>query len=222
MNKLLVVIGIILLLTGMVTISYSLMPEDKVSYEEVNKKIKSYEVSGNFSKGDKIVVLTEPNKIWANLAIENFKNYPPRFLRVNYSIIDPFGKETRFGLIYCRFDSQYGDPKIAPFAVQLIFNDGALEVNATSDGYVPEVGGIALVSGEYTVRILQTVPEPSFISLLKETHSNIYPWSFLLPIGITITAAGGASLPFAARKGKTSQKRKIRTLPKTKLIKKRR
>jgi len=197
MSKVFVVLGIILLFAGVIVASASTMATETPNEFTVSSAIDAWEVSGLFDKNEKLLVsFTKPDLDKVTVI--------DTYLVLRVEVTGPQGSKTVFRL---EFRRGFGGETML-YNLTVILNEDGL---TTTDPW--EVGGIVPYNGTYianiTTRKLGWGP-PDSIVLDKEVFHREYPYLFVLPIGISIAAAGSSLLYFSVR----SSKHKLR--PKTK------
>jgi len=190
MKKWLLALGANVLLIGLLVSSYSNVPEDRIEHVCINKVLNDWEVSGNFSENEKLLVFLAPNMSWAWYADEPYDNFYTGFFTVKINVTDPLKRVTEFKVIFRATTGQI-EPSLSIWAFELISNQGALVVEANPGETLHEIGGSTKVNGTYIASVGKgAFYPPRQLSLYKETLRKEYPRSFLLPIGIGIIVAG--------------------------------
>jgi len=218
MKKLLLVIGILLIFTGLIVFSYSRNSVETVTTQTKGSAQGKWNAfcKENITENDMIVVNVNPGRDWWMLT------NPPQnpYLKIKVNLTDPLGGVTEFEVYYVR---PFGDKEgiLLPWNFSIISNNGALKVNENPDGTVPEIGGIAKLSGNYSVKVKQTMPwPPSAIEIFKEIKNYKQPWISLSPVGISLIVIGTffsvVSLKKKIRKTRSSPRK--RNLRKNKIL----
>lgn len=215
MRKALLVLGIIFLLVGVFLASYSRLPTEKIERPMVNRAEGSWEVSGNLSNGEKIIVGLVPSEGWSRWAYELF---PGHTYKVNVSVIieDPLGEEAEFIISYepppPGYDPVPGKPLpiflASPSPFKLV-RKGSLIVDEPLDC----VGGLVTQNGTYNVRVVQTwwtEGPPERVEIHKEVFGKEYPYTKFLPIGVGLCICGVATLVLRAKFSKPKTRAKLK------------
>lgn len=192
MRKVLLVFGVILVLAGVLVSSWSNLSVEKFETSLVNSEDDKYEVSGNFSEGEKMFVH------WA----------PPNWEEIGSAI--PNGEWVVYYITVLAPPPEDGETN---FTVKL-FNRGGVEVTVSSNGgglsdfSSTVVGGVAQCSGTYTVYMDEFAgvyyknSPPSYIELLTEVVKTECPHRGALPIGVALIVVGSAFSIWAAKSSK--------------------
>ncbi|MCD6241791.1 hypothetical protein J7K27_09860 [Candidatus Bathyarchaeota archaeon] len=225
MDKKLLAVALTFLIAGILISSYSNTSAERVRWESLGSKLFSQELNNpeiwkqpwvafcekNVTAGDKIVVDVIPGINWYQFTHGIPEDpYNPNYYSINVTVIDPLGGRTLFKIIYVtpKPSSEYTQGILLPWRIELLSNDGRLVVNVDKDGTAPEIGGIAKVSGNYSVTVPNVYPSPPReIKIMKEIHFYTRPWSYLLPIGLSMTCGGAGLAVFSFKRKKTTKKR---------------
>lgn len=212
MGKALLAVGILFLWIGIIFVAYSYYPVENVKERPlISRAEKEWEVSGNLSKGEKIIVAVVPSADWSIWAQELFAEP----IKVNVSIIieDPLGVAAEFKIFYepPPLTYKHEDPG-KPFPIFLsnppfkLVNNGSLIVNEPLDF----VGGIVTQSGTYRVRVVPTwwtEGPPEYIEIYTEILEKTYPYKQFLPLGVGLCIFGVAMIILRTKRSKAKRLR---------------
>lgn len=228
LRKKLLVFGIALIFISVVFVSCSRVPNEKVWNDPVTKGNNVWELTAFFNSGDIMVVYFEPakncsklNDNWWYLFVRSPD--PEHRENLNFTIIGPSGKSVfnvslggprpSWGITP---DPTTGEVPVIIYSIELISQeDSDLEIRNP-----PEIGGIVKKSGNYTVRIEPNVywdrdktinttwPKvpPQELIFFREVHEKVYPYSYLLPIGASLSVMG-ITVSFFGAKNKGRRRR---------------
>jgi len=187
LKKSLLACGAILLLSGLVLLSRSQIVEEKEKFQTINYKEDSWEVSANFTEGDRLVVDFRPATWEYREPPDDIRPHPYKFVRIE--IVSPKNENTTFD-ITLMWPSGATLPQVANITV---FNqDGLIVTNPMGI-----VGGVVMYNGTYTARIPENglwLPEtdpPIWIALRKQMVEKEYTFDFLRPVGVAFLVIGG-------------------------------
>jgi len=182
-------LGVIILFAGVIIFSLSNSPpvekEDVVLIEELRE---TFDISGNFDKGEKLLVFFHaPN--WDG-------PYPipdPDSAIVDVDVLDPFDNKTEFRIQFNRRQN----PEL-----WLRSNDtGGLDVTLPLEGVV----GVTKYTGEYKAHIIEKAAmyynfsPPPVLRLFKVVMEVDYPYRNYLPVGAGLAVVGVAVTVWGAR-----------------------
>lgn len=216
--------GIILLFAGVILVSSSRMPILRVTYNVVIKDNKVWELSNTFNNSDIMVVDFSPGVDWWRLFVKApTMDYQEH---VNFTIVGPSGYKTVFNVSIGTIPPRWGytpeSPEETPVIVrdiQLLSQDGDdLELREP-----PEIGGIVKQDGKYSVKLEPNVywdsthttnttcpkTPPEELRFNKEIRENIYPFTFLFPIGAPLSVFGVAMSIWGVKSEKHRKYRKL-------------
>jgi len=213
LKKSLIAVGLSFLVIGFITIVWA-----ATFYTEVvlsNKSWKNHdtwEISGDFKKGNRLVFYMIPGKFWFGEPLGPDAGFPfDAAIFIDVSIIDPKGGKTVFTAVYAQVPTQQPFPKWELFGAEVKSNDGGLIIEENtlwwkadgipyynyyghpSIGDMNGFGGIVKYDGEYKVIVNQERSDkPTSLELFRQEISFEQPFLFLIPIGATILSAGAA------------------------------
>jgi len=192
--------ALVLLFIGIVIVSVTVNIKRRITISEtevekktsthLDKTARSWSISGNYSKGEKLYVVIQPGDNWYG---EPQEAGPYAILKLPVSINDPLGRETK---VYAVFMQQIY-PTTGPLQLDhvelnsssegLTFEevDKAETVNGT--GWYNRLWAIVEFDGNYTVTVSTTwgvVGPPRLIELKSLVVGWEYPYWF-------VTVAGG-------------------------------
>jgi len=189
-------LGVIMLFVGVIMFSVSNFPpvekEDVVLIEEL---LETFDISGNFDKGEKLLVFFHaPN--WGG-------PYPipdPDSAIVDVDVLDPFDNKTEFRIQFNR----RANPEL-----WLRSNDtGGLDITQPLEGIV----GVTKYAGEYKAHIKELAAiyynsaPPPVLRLYKVLVDMVYPYRNYLPVGVGLVVVGVAVTVWGARASESVKK----------------
>jgi hypothetical protein len=220
MGKQVLAVGIILILAGLVMVSYSNKGEKDVQSKAVNYALNAWNVTADLEKDDKILVEIRTSTTWwadENLQWEPWsptEGGPPSgaVLYGTLDIFDPDGNLTRFIITWTPMISAttqlpYG---LAFFNITVLQQDGLdpTILYRPADNAYDSIGGVVKKSGTYNVTLWGIFPSrtdpPSYLGVFKGIATMKHPYVALLPGGSVVGVAGAAISIFGLR----SEKRK--------------
>ena len=197
MRKAFLAFGIILVFAGVIVVSASNTPEEKMpQISTIASAEHRWEVGpGRFKENEKLIVdFTPPNPEY-----DLIPDYP---VRIVVEVTGPEGGKTVFAV---EFKEGFGG-KLAPPKYTVVSNNDCLTVSDS----LQDVCGIVHYTGDYfanvTTRRLGTWGPPKALFLKLEVVEMEYPFLFVQPIGIALIVVGG----FLSVWGAISSKRKLR------------
>ncbi len=214
MRKLLVVIGFVILFSGIIVASSSNLSYQKSRIEWTDvatSEENSWNFSRTFNDGELIGVEVFPGVGWENnlLAPDAAVPFPYRPVWVN--ITNPFGETSEF---FCDFARPSGQPAVFLYNVTITESNGLLVgANASLKEEMrarARVMGITMLAGEHTAIVVGTPSPPSAIiwQIGERIAWTEYPYTNLLYVGIAIIITGAFSLFFGFRKAKKKPRAK--------------
>jgi len=192
MRKVFLIFGVILVLAGILVSSRANLSVEKIETSLVNSEDDKYEVSGNFSEGEKMLAH------WT----------PPNWEKIGGAI--PNGEWVVYYITVLAPPPENGETN---FTVKL-YNRGGANVTVSSNGGGLSdfssivVGGVAQLSGTYTVYMDESAgmyyenSPPSYFELLTEVVKTEYPHRDALPIGVALIVVGSAFSIWSAKSSK--------------------
>jgi len=217
LRKLLFATGILIILIGavlasMYTISVTVKAQDIVAQE-----YNAWEVSWNFTVGDKIIAQPRYSTSWTNNPWDQDDLFPYNHRHIWFYMIDPTGNSTEWNTAWSGHNLNTGQLALI-YINATILSDGLYVTSTAQNGstYPTYLGGIALLNGTYTFKCEKemeptpaNVTAPAWIGLTREYPKATSPYTSSLPIGISISGVGAViSIAAARRKKKTVRKRK--------------
>lgn len=229
MKKWFFAVGVIIIVVGVIVASAYSAPKEVKDYPSVNSVRQAWSVNANLIKGDTVWVEIRQGFDWPVGRFELDEIEWPGFgiLYVGVDIIEPRGNLTIFLIRFGRLATESSDV-VRPLTVldiNLTINGGGLDSTLFyNNNKYSDVGGIAQFSGTYTFTVSRMMPSredpPSVIDIRKRLVTIQQPYTYLLPVGITVTAAGSVLMGFSFKeKPKTyinKRKRERRELLKKK------
>lgn len=199
MQKTLLGLGVILLLVGVIVSSYASTTIEASDFILINETTRNsempWEVPGNFSKGEKLLVDVSPPR-WGEEIIANGDT-----AIVDVEIFDPYDNLTEFRIIF--------KERLYPNFTLRSEANGLIVKNPSG-----EVGGVTVYDGEYRVHVVElaavyyNMSAPHYIRIYEEIVQNEYPQQSYLPIGIISVVSGVILSVWSLRSSK--QARRIR------------
>lgn len=192
MRKVFLVFGVILVLAGILVSLRTNLSVESIETSLVNSEDDKYEVSGNFSEGEKVIVHWDP----------------PNWEEIGGAI--PNGEWVVYYITVLAPPPENGETN---FTVKL-YNRGGADVTVSSNGgglsdfSSTMVGGVAQLSGTYTVYMDESAgiyyknSPPSYFELMTEVVKTEYPHRGALPIGVALIVVGSAVSIWAAMSSK--------------------
>jgi hypothetical protein len=196
MRKAFLVLGIILLFSGVIVASASTMATETQDYPVVaTAPSGSWEVSGVFNKNEKLIVDFTPPDM-QQLMI------PEPSLIVLIEVTGPYGSKTIFQEEFAQGVGMQSGTYIKNLTV--ITNEDGLIISDPLN----EVSGNVPYTGNYSANITtrRLWGPPTLLTLKKEVIHREYPYLFVLLIGIPLAVVGGSLSFLSAR----SSRRKLR------------
>jgi hypothetical protein len=215
----LTIFGAIFILTGFISMRYSNSPSEIRANVPVVAVDGKWSASGYFAKGENMLVNIYQGGDWYTGQFDPpiYSSDPQNgFLFLDVNITDPTGNITGYEVKYTpRSNLQ---PPITLWSINVTRHAEA-GLNTTS--FYNEVknsykgmGGITEYNGTYTVDLGNLYPPreepPSRIEIRKDTTTTEYPYTFLLPTGAAIAAAGVGFLLFAYKDYRETKKKRIK------------
>jgi hypothetical protein len=192
-KKLFFTTGIIIFLIGIVVAANYNISTAGITVDPVATVYGKWEVSGTFKAGERIHVRIGPASNWSEGVWDIDDVITVFHKHIWVEIVDPSGDVTEYNTAWTIYDPSGG---IVPFS--LCYINMTIQGRGINNAQYPKyIGGIALLNGTYTVRVIkefepplaQETP-PYYISLLKEYPFTDRPYTYLLPVGIFISCAG--------------------------------
>jgi hypothetical protein len=195
MNRSFVVLGIVLLFTGVIVASASTMATETPESSIVKTTTNAWEISGLFGENEKLLVdFTPPNM--EQLII------PEPTLKLHVEITGPYESKTVFEL---EFAQRGFEGATVLWNLTVVLNENGLTVSDSMD----EVGGIVPYAGNYSANITtrRWWGPPASLTLHAEVVHKEYPYLFGLAIGMPLAVVGGSLSFYSVR----NSKRKLRS-----------
>jgi hypothetical protein len=210
LKRSLAVIGIILLLLGIIMMSYSNITTQRLKPEivgEASPQNPPVSVSANFSAGELYSVYISPGEGWNQPPLEPVSGevlYPSRFVWVN--ITNPQGNTTVFEFAFGIVDSS-----MALYMISVLSSNFSRERTAPSpSSFVLK----ADIDGTYTATLWQIIPyttNPFGAFQLRKIHIEFEKsFSYLLYIGACLLVSGVAVLALASLKPYKKRKERLK------------
>jgi len=191
--------ALLLIFIGLISASsYNITNEYKRT-ATANEETNVWEISSHFTKEENITLYMRWTVPWTELDV------PP--LPANISIFAPDNGETKFRVYFQLVPSQSSE-EAQPIEVSRIELLGTDEDGLSTTNPIKQIGGITKQSGTYTARIsregLWWVEEPpEALVFFKEIVERDKPYTYLLPVGVSLCLLGVLILiygVFTARK----------------------
>ena len=212
MKKLFFTTGIIIALVGAVmAVNYS-FPTTDTKTEWPGKGSNNWEVSAYYEAGQNLTVYCVPPKNWSQGVWDIDDVVTTSHRHIWFEIVDPTGSITEFNTAWTETDPATGEqlPQgITRCYINVTIRGEGLNVPGQYPGFI---GGTALLSGNYTARVYpefeppidQEAP-PSALWLKKEYAVVVYPNTYLLPLGASVSVVGAI---VSVKAGTSKKKRK--------------
>jgi len=213
MNKLLVGIGLLFIISGIILASTSEIVVNEPRAHVVNTSKKEWSVSGNLTAGDKIVIGFYPNFRWASITDVN-DEYPYGFVEVVLDITDPYGNVTRFLWPWAKPASGVGLLLQDPTNIRVVSNGSLINPGFVEIGAFGGCGGIVRYSGLYNVSVFAVLGTksgipPAAIQIVKEIQVETKPYTGLLPAGISTSVLGSFCSIYGMKTKKTKKTKRM-------------
>lgn len=220
LKKLFFTIGIFLIFIGAIfSVNYN-STKTMRKIEIVKKEYETWEISANLTAGDHIRVVCYPGKNWDKPGGWDIDDIiPVNHRHIWFEIVDPNGRITEYNTAWT--STGLGGEQI-PFSrcfINVTVRDG-IEVE---EQYPTYIGGTVKFNGTYTVRIARDeygnpiiepppAPQyepgpPAYFAIEKEYPVKVYPYTYLLPTGVSLSFIG---ILISAWSMKKPKKRKTR------------
>lgn len=219
MKKLFFSVGLCFILVGVVlSLNYN---SSKVmrKIEVVNKDYDVWNITAYLEAGDKIRVICYPGRNWdEELSFDPGDDYVPVPHRhIWFEIVDPNGKITEYNTAWTTYGPGGEKVTFSRCYVNVTIRDG-IEV----EQYPTYIGGTVKLNGTYTVRIGNEVSPPidffdpppfkdpyppTYLAIEKEYPITVYPYTYLLPVGVSVSIMGVVISTWAARRPKLKKRR---------------
>lgn len=205
LKKLFFTVGAFLIILGFIlAVNYN-VTKNMRKIEIVGQKYNTCEITVYLNKGDKFRVICSPAANWGEELGEWDKDdvIPYNHRHVWFEIVDPNGAITEFNTAWTRYSptNQPLDIPLSRCFVNVTVLGEGLEVEGRYPTYI---GGIAKISGNYTVRIpldeygypfiypppLSDPDPPAYLAIEKEYPVETRPYMFLLPVGASLSGIG--------------------------------
>jgi len=212
LNKILLVVGLILIGTGAVIMSgYSVSWTTKeLERPPVNYVTNEWSVSGELKKGDWLVVTFRTSAYWIGVTLweDEADDVPFPHFYVSITIADPYNTETTFVEAQALFQQSGDPPRLVAFPPEITKNGSLQTILAAGQGGIEGVGGIVKYDGLYTVTMTaeyRTGYPPSYIGMFRYKVTQHHDIAFL-PVGALVVGTGATSSYFGFRKKKPKVK----------------
>jgi hypothetical protein len=215
MMKIFFATGIIFVLIGSVMAANYSSSFSSTHLQKAAGDYDLWEVSAYFKAGEAIHVYCVGPANWTRGEWDIDETNPMNHRHVWFYIDDPNGTTTEFNTAWTTHDpfSNQSVPLSICYINVTVRGEG---LNVTGQ-YPYEIGGTALVDGNYTVRVdpdMDPPPEtetpPYWLGLERSVTEVVYPNGYLLPLGASLGVAG---VIISAKAGtiRTSKKKKRNT-----------
>lgn len=191
-----------------------------ISVNTINEARDTWEVSGNFTHGRRLISSITPGKIWLYF-LEPTDEYSFDNLVVPIIIVDPYGGRTELEVIYASATPHptTGEPRMDLFLIKLVSNAGGLAFEASNQKdvingtyYYNEISGIVQYDGAYKVQVDNSTfgaGPPMKLNLEEVSFVKEHPYMFFVPVGVIFMGAGVAMPVWKARKRKSRRRPKL-------------
>jgi hypothetical protein len=219
LNKILLIVGLILIGTGAVIMSgYSVSWTTKDLERPAVSQVwgDTWSVSGELKKGDWLVVTYRQNAEWIDTTkfpdweVPVAEEVPVPHFYVSITIADPYKNETAF-VEALGLQPNVDPPRLVVFPPEITKNGSLQTILAAGQGGIEGVGGIVKYDGLYNVSMTAEYryPKypPSYIGMWRykvtEHHDIVF-----LPVGALVAGTGATSSYFGLRKKRPKVKAK--------------
>lgn len=225
MKRMTFILGVIFMLVGIILASYYNVSENRVTSVPVNHVFDDWEVSGNLSENDKMLVEIRYSIEWLEDPMYEPSDFPGVGLFFHsVDIIDPLGNITRFIVTWSRREGEY----VLKIWNITIADNGSNATLDTTILYRPEshaydgIGGIIQMNGTYKVKVHSIWPSttrgkypPSYLGIRKGKLVTLKPYTFLLPIAVALAFLGiFLSIYSLKKKRQPTTKKSLKTVRK--------
>ena len=185
----------------------------------VPEKHQAWEISGNFSAGNRLTFEMTTGEYWFAEPSYPGSEFTFNALLIDISIIDPNGGKTNLTAVFAEMVGATDlFPKFKFFGAKLMSNDGGLNmekknilVEKNGTAYYSPIGGIVKYDGIYKVAVNREQPSPpNTLKLSKQEIEFEWLYLFVIPIGGTVMGSGITLSAWATRKRKHGIGQKIR------------
>lgn len=177
---------------GIIVFSISNKPVEKTDLVLLDDVKKEWDVSGNFSKGEKLLVMFPPVD-WDGIVMNGKEAI------VDVEVFDPYNDMTKFRIT---FERQGGA------SIELKSSEGGLIVEEP----IEEVGGLTVYDGLYrahvderAVYVYNMGPIP-WIKLYNDVGKKEYPNRVFMPVGIVLIIVGVSLSVYSAIEPKRTRR----------------
>lgn len=213
MKKLFFATGIIIILIGAGIASYSSVSQSGPQTATVASGYNIWEISGNYSAGEKLLVGWRYAQAWTQGLDEPEDDVVPVFHKhIWFEVDDPGNTTTEFNTAFTSYGPS-GERLSGLFLCYINVSIRATGLNVTAQ-YPEYIGGITLMSGIYTARVvkdfeppLNNVTPPYWLALEREYTVVQYPFVLLLPAGCVVSGIGIVVSVVSARSKKNKPKK---------------
>jgi hypothetical protein len=209
LRKLFFAVGLLMILIGAILASMYSIPTTVKAETQVAADYDVWDISGNFTVGDKIIARVRYAISWTEglWDIDDFIPYNHR--HIWFEIVDPGGGTTEFNTAWTSSGLKEGQLALVYINATILGEGLYVTVTAQNSTYPNYLGGIALLNGTYKFICDQemeptpiNVTAPVWMGLAREIPKVEYPNTSLLPIGISISGVGIVTSVVAARSKK--------------------
>jgi hypothetical protein len=209
LRKLFFAAGILAILAGAILASMYNIPVTVKAEELVKQDYGVWEVSANFTTGDKIIARPRYASSWTTGVWDIDDIIPYNHRHIFFYFIDPSGGTTEWNTAWSSHDLKQGQLALV-YINATVFGEGLYVTSlAENSTYPTYLGGIALLNGTYTFicdKEMEPTPPnvtaPAWMGLSREYPDVRYPNTTLLPIGISIIGVGVVVSVVSARSKK--------------------
>lgn len=212
LNKALVAIGLVVLIAGAVFTVWAVSAKQLsvYTYEPRYETKEEWEISGNFSAGDRLNFTVIPAENWG---LQAYTDPDPNgdftlgpFLPVDISIVDPAGGKTNFTYI---FAAEPGSTItiLKEYGAKVVSNDGGLTMEEgnvfaqnSNKTFYRVVGGIAKYGGIYRAVVAPFFNPPRYLYLYRQKLTTELPYLSMTPYGGVAFVAGAVVSGWAVRR----------------------
>lgn len=165
----------------------------EVIWEEVKKEVNKWQISTEFTEGDKAKLVIKQPPDWVDFLEPEVEDVPYSHKFVYVNVTDPHGNESTFEIAFAKPPGYY---YLYVYKVTLISPNGFSEDDLLA-GIEKTVAGEVMYTGQYTATLVAALPPggspPSSLAFLKEkeviTTEYEYTNNFLYS-GIAVFSLG--------------------------------
>lgn len=208
LKKLLLAAGLIFLILGLSLMVALRSQKEKLKkeliWEEVKKEVNKWQISTEFTEGDKAKLVIDYPPDWVNFLEPEVVDVPYSHKFVYVNVTDPHGNESTFEIAYAK---PQGYTYLFVYKITLISTNGFTE-NDLLSGIEKTVAGEVTLTGRYTATLVAALPPggspPTSLTFLKEKEvtTTEYEYTNILTPGIAVFSLGAILCFWGAKNSK--------------------